>query len=125
MSDLPEIVESWIGERRHEEDGEFDVDASGTLPSGATFSGAVELVKILKSRDTEIAESLTRKMLTYALGRGLEYYDRCAVDEITTALLENDYRFSVLVNEIVNSEPVRMRRGDDDHTGQEGRCTAD
>ena len=50
-------------------------------------------------------------MLTYALGRGLEYYDRCAVDRIVGALAENDYRFSTLVLEVVKSEPFQMRRG--------------
>jgi len=99
--------------RWRDKDGEFAIDSSGTLPSGETFNGAVELVRILKRRESEIAESVVRKMLTYALGRGLEYYDRCAVDAITTALGENGYRFSVLVNEIAGSEPFRMRRGDE------------
>lgn len=105
--------------RWRDKDGAFDVDSSGTLPSGETFSSAVELVRILKRRDVDIAEALTRKMLTYALGRGLEYYDRCAVDDITSALQENGYRFSVLVNEIVKSEPFRMRRGDAQNAQQE------
>jgi hypothetical protein len=50
-------------------------------------------------------------MLTYALGRGLEPYDRSTVEAITAALARNDYRFSTLVQEIVKSEPFRMRRG--------------
>ena len=50
-------------------------------------------------------------MLTYALGRGVEYYDRPAVETIVTALDQNDYRFSTLVVEIVQSDPFRMRRG--------------
>ena len=53
-------------------------------------------------------------MLTYALGRGLEYYDQCAVDKITTALANKDYKFSVLMTEIVKSAPFQMRRGDSD-----------
>ncbi len=50
-------------------------------------------------------------MLTYALGRGLEYYDKCAVDDITTALAKNDHKFSCMVLEIVKSDPFQKRRG--------------
>ncbi len=57
------------------------------------------------------AKCLAEKMLTYALGRGLEYYDRRAVDAIAAALAKNDYKFSALVAEIVKSDPFRMRRG--------------
>ena len=57
------------------------------------------------------AKCLTEKMMTYALGRGLEFYDRRAVDAVTAALAKNDYKFSVLVAEIVKSDPFRMRRG--------------
>jgi hypothetical protein len=49
--------------------------------------------------------------LTYALGRGLEYYDRPAVDRIVAALARDDYRFSTLVTEIARSDPFRLRRG--------------
>jgi hypothetical protein len=52
-------------------------------------------------------------MLTYALGRGVESYDRATVEAITAALAKNDYRFSSLVLEIVKSEPFRLRRGKD------------
>ena len=52
-------------------------------------------------------------MLTYGLGRGLEFYDRCATAKIVSSLKERDFRFSVLVTEIVKSEPFRMRRGED------------
>jgi hypothetical protein len=51
-------------------------------------------------------------MLTYALGRGLEYYDKCALDQITRNLARKDYRFSALILEIVKSVPFQMRRGD-------------
>ena len=50
-------------------------------------------------------------MLTYALGRGLESYDRPVVDQIVRRLKDNDYKFSTLVVEIANSMPFRMRRG--------------
>jgi hypothetical protein len=53
-------------------------------------------------------------MLTFAIGRGVEYYDKRAVDKIVAALDRNDYRFSTLVVEIAQSEPFRLRRGKDD-----------
>jgi hypothetical protein len=49
-------------------------------------------------------------MLTYSLGRGLEYYDACAVDQIMAAMAKDDYKFSTLVLEIVRSEPFQKRR---------------
>ncbi len=93
-------------------DGKFRVDASGTLPGNQSFNGPAELAQILKKRSTNFSRCLTEKMLTYALGRGLEYYDRCATDKIVKALENNGYRFSTLVIEIVKCEPFKMRRGD-------------
>ena len=71
-----------------------------------------DLVQILKKRRTEFNRCLTEKLLTFALGRGLEFYDRCAVDTIVETLMREDDRFSTLVSGIVNSEPFRMRRGE-------------
>lgn len=88
------------------------VDSRGTLPSGESFNGPIELVRILKKREEEFAKLITGKMLTYALGRGLEIPDSCAVDDILADLRENDYRFSVLVGGIVHSTPFLMRRGE-------------
>ena len=75
--------------------------------------GPVELAQILKKRKRDFAELVTKKMLTYALGRGLEVPDSCTVDDIVADLEANDYRFTVLVRGIVQSRPFRMRRGDD------------
>ena len=100
-----------IGIWRNKE-GEQSVDASGTLPGNLKFNGPLELIEILKERDEEFARALSEKLLTYALGRGLEYYDKCAVDQIVDTLKENDYRISTMIQEIVRSEPFRMRRGD-------------
>ena len=98
--------------RWRDTDGNEPVDASGKLPTGETFSGPVDLVKILKTRKREFGRCLTEKLLTYALGRGLEYYDECTVDKITTALSKDRYRFSTLVQEIVSSDPFLMRRNE-------------
>jgi hypothetical protein len=92
-------------------DGEFTIDPSGVLPGGKSFRGPSELKAILKSRDKEFARCLTEKMLTYALGRGLEYYDKCVLDEIAADLAKKQYRFSSLVIDIVKSDPFQKRRG--------------
>ena len=93
-------------------DGKFPVDASGTLPDGRSFKNAVELEGLLAAQPQAFAQCVTEKMLTYALGRGLERYDQPAVHQIVNQLAANDYRFSVLINGIVNSMPFQMRRGE-------------
>jgi hypothetical protein len=92
-----------------DKDGKFDVDPSGELPDGQKFQGPAELKTILKAKKELFGRSLAEKMLTYALGRGLEYYDKCAVDKIVAELAKNDYRFSTLIAEIVHSDPFQMR----------------
>jgi hypothetical protein len=91
-------------------DEDHEIDASGILPDGKSFTGAAELRVILKAKPELFARSLVRKMLTYALGRGLEPYDARAVHEITARLQAHDYKFSSLILEVVRSEPFRMRR---------------
>jgi hypothetical protein len=93
-----------------DKDAGVQIDSSGTLPSGESFRGSVKLKAMLKARPREFARCLTEKMLTYALGRGLEESDRCAVDRIVKELEANEYRASVLVQGIVSSEPFLKRR---------------
>jgi hypothetical protein len=93
-------------------DGTLPIDASGVLPDGKSFNGPAELKGILSSNREAFAECLTEKLLIYALGRGLEGYDRAATRKIVADLAANDYRFSVLINGIVDSAPFRMGRGD-------------
>jgi mono/diheme cytochrome c family protein len=97
-----------IGRWRDKDEG-FKIDPAGVLPDGKTFKGPKELKTILRGKKDLFARSLSEKVLTYALGRGLEYYDRCAVDKIVAALDKNDYRFSTLLLEVVKSEPFLMR----------------
>jgi mono/diheme cytochrome c family protein len=99
-----------VGAWRDQDSG-VPVDSSGTLPSGESFRGPKELKTILKAHTPEFTRCLTEKMLTYALGRGLEDYDRCAVEEIVKSLRSNRYRFSALVLGIVRSDPFQKRRG--------------
>ena len=94
-----------------EREGKFPIDASGTLLGGQTFNGPAELKSILKGRQEAFSRCLTEKMLTYALGRGMEPYDKCTVDRIVAALAKNDHKFSTLIVEVVKSEPFQMRRG--------------
>lgn len=90
-------------------DGQFDIDPSGVLPDGKAFKTPAELIKILKTKKELFSRNLAEKMLVYSLGRGVEYYDKCAVDKITEAVEKNDYRFSSFIVEIVKSEPFLMR----------------
>jgi hypothetical protein len=100
-----------IGQWRTQ-DGKFSIDASGTLPDGRAFNGPAELQNVLRHDQTSFAECVTDKLLTYALGRGLERYDKRTVRDIAKSIEAKDYRFSNLVIEIVNSLPFQMRRGD-------------
>jgi hypothetical protein len=99
-----------------EKDGPFAVDASGKLPSGESFDGAMELEHLISSaRREQFLKCLSEKMLTYALGRGLEPYDRCAVEKITQRVARKGNRFSALILGIVESVPFQMRRGESSH----------
>jgi len=92
-----------------EKDGRFDVDTTGTLPDGRSFTGAKGLKQILRADAPIFARNFTGKLMTYALGRGLERTDRPAVERISRDVARDDYRFVPLVTAIVNSRPFRMR----------------
>jgi hypothetical protein len=95
-----------------EKDGQFPIDPSGELPDGQKFQGAADLKKILRdSGRDDFARCLAEKMLTYALGRGLEPYDKCSVDRIVKQLAAEQYRLSALVLAIVHSDPFQKRTG--------------
>jgi hypothetical protein len=85
------------------------VDASGTLPDGTPFNGVEEFRAALESSDLFVT-TLTEKLLTYALGRGVEHYDQPAVRAIVRAAAADDYRFSTLITELVQSPPFTLRR---------------
>jgi len=92
-----------------ERDGETAVDAGGELPDGRRFSGPAALRTILAARKDEFRRCLIEKLLTYGLGRGLEYYDACMVERIAAASAAQGDRFSVIVAEIVKSPAFRQR----------------
>lgn len=104
-------------------DGEFLVDASGELPDGNSFNGPDGLKKILRSRRVEFARSVAEKLLTYALGRGLEPYDRCAIERMVEQARERDYTLRSLIVAAAKSVPFRMRRGQTTATTGNGKQT--
>ena len=97
--------------RWRDKDGEHPIDPSGELPGGESFAGPAELKQVLLTKRDLFARCLTEKMLTYALGRGLEYYDRLAVNRIVKSVEKDEYRFAAMVEGIVTSEPFVNRRG--------------
>jgi hypothetical protein len=92
-------------------DGKFPVDATGQLPDGRTFQSPGELKKLLLEEREAFVQGFTTQLLTYALGRGLERYDKPVVKGIAARAPEQDYRFSALVLDIVRSLPFQNRRG--------------
>ncbi len=92
-----------------DKDGNFPVDSSGVLPTGQKFVGPVELKAVLLTKIKPFANCLTEKLMTYALGRGLEYSDHCVVEKIADTVLASGGRFSTLVSAIVHSDPFQKR----------------
>jgi hypothetical protein len=91
------------------QDGKLAIDASGTLPDGRAFAGPAELRKLLMNDRKAFASCLAEKMLIYALGRGVQSFDRPTLKDLAAKVEANDYRFSALVIEIVNSLPFQKR----------------
>jgi hypothetical protein len=85
------------------------IDVSGTLPDGTAFQGARGLIDAILRRPEGFATTVTERLLTYALGRGVEYYDAPAIRAIQRDAAAQDYRFSAIVLGIVKSVPFQMR----------------
>jgi hypothetical protein len=87
------------------------IDTAGTLLTGEQFQTIRDLKRVLKTeRKRDFYRCLTEKLLTYATGRGLEYYDEPTVDSIVARLDEQDGRFSVLLREVIQSAPFQQQR---------------
>jgi len=97
--------------RWREKEKDHPIDASGSLPGGESFRGPVELIGVLSKRQDAFRRHFAETLLAYALGRGVEYYDRCALDRIVDGTHRGDDRFSALVTQIVESDPFLLRRG--------------
>jgi hypothetical protein len=93
-------------------DGAFPVDSSGTLPNGKSFDTPAEMREALAGSLPEFTACLTRKLLTYALERGLEEYDARTVAEIDREVAAKDYGFQSLIYAIVHSAPFRESRSE-------------
>ncbi len=87
------------------------IDAHGQLPDGTQFEGSEQLKNVLVSqRLPNLTRQVTEKMLTYALGRQLEYFDEQAIRTIVMKTTENDYRFQTLIKSVINSQPFLYRQ---------------
>ncbi len=99
-----------VGRWRPQMPGGTAIDASGTLPDGTPFDGPADLRELLVREPEQFATVVTEKLLTYALGRGLEYYDAPAVRAVTRGAARNDYGLASLIVGVVQSTPFQMRR---------------
>ena len=99
-----------VGRWRTRDASGAPIDATGSFPGGATFDGMAGLRQILMDRPELFVSTMTEKVLTYALGRGLEYYDGAAVRAIRQEAQTRGYRFSSIIMGIVESTPFQMRR---------------
>jgi hypothetical protein len=93
--------------------GTGPIDSSGVLPDGTTFDGPAGLREVLVGKRDLFVETFTERLLTYALGRGVEQYDRPVVRKIARAAAADDQRWSAIILGIVNSAPFQMRRVSD------------
>ena len=111
MDELGFALENFdaIGEWRDLDAAGVPIDAAAKLPDGTSFKGPVELRKVLRSHSDDFLTSLTEKLLTYALGRGLEPADAPAVRRIKREAAAANYSFSALIQGIVASTPFQMR----------------
>ncbi len=111
-----------LGKWRNESDG-VPIDASSSLPSGATFTGAAGLRKLLSEQEEDFVRTLTEKLLGYAIGRGIDYNDLPAVRQIVRDAALSDYRWSAIILGIVKSTPFRMGSVADEGAQQLARST--
>lgn len=95
--------------RYREQDGTKPIDAQGELADGRTFTGSRELLQHLDSEQEKVARHFASKLLTYALGRGLNRYDQCTIDAIVSQARADDYRVRAFVRAVVLSDAFRTR----------------
>ncbi len=111
MDELGFALENFdaIGEWRNVYLSGAPIDASAELPDGTVFNGPTELRKVLLNHSDEFLTTITEKLLTYALGRGLEAADAPAVRQVKREAARENYRFASLIQGIVTSTPFQMR----------------
>ena len=99
-----------IGRWRDRSDDRLPIDASGSIPGGGNFEGVAGLRDAILARPEVFVGTMTEKLMTYALGRGVDHHDGPAVRQIVRVAADADNRFSALVLGIVESTPFQMRR---------------
>ena len=99
-----------IGKWRDRGEDNLPIDTSGSLPDGTRLDGPVQLRDVLLGRREDFVRAASEKLLTFALGRGVDYRDRPALRAIVRAAARDDYRWSSIVLGIVKSTPFQMRR---------------
>ena len=93
-------------------DGNFEIDSTGTLSDGRSFAGAAGLKALLRAQPETFARNFTERLLTYALGRGLERSDAPIVNQLCADMARDNYKFGTLLTSIVTSRPFQMRSVD-------------
>jgi hypothetical protein len=95
-------------------DGKFPVDVGGTMPNGKSFQTAAEMRAVLEGSDMpQVTRCLTEKVMTYALGRGMQAYDNRTLNQIEKKVDAGGQRFQTLIYEVVRSLPFQSRRGEE------------
>jgi hypothetical protein len=112
-----------IGEWRSK-DQSGAIDASGQLADGTKVEGAVTLRQALMKHPEQFAGTVTEKLLTYALGRGLEFYDMPVVRGVVKDASRNDYKFSALIMGIVKSAPFQTRKAQEQQSKRSASAIA-
>jgi hypothetical protein len=98
-----------VGKWREASEAGTPIDSSGALPNGVTFEGAAGLRAVLQNQPEQFVRTVTQKLLTYGLGRGLEYYDAPAIRGIVRDAERDGYTMTSIIRAIVSSTPFQMR----------------
>jgi hypothetical protein len=101
-----------VGKYRTYDENFEPIDTSGIYADGTPIDGLAGIRQVLVNHSDRFIVNVTNKLLTYALGRGVEYYDAPAVRGILRDAAPQDYRFSSIILGIVKSTPFQMRRSD-------------
>jgi hypothetical protein len=99
-----------VGRWRERSESNTPIDATGVMPDGRQFEGPTGLRTVLLGAPDQFVTTVTEKLMTYALGRGVEYFDAPTIRDIVRNAEREDYRFASIVSGIVNSTPFQMRK---------------
>ena len=99
-----------VGRWRERSESNTPIDATGLMPDGRQFDGPTGLRTVLLSAPDQFVTTVTEKLMTYALGRGVEYFDAPTIRDIVRNAEREDYRFASIVSGIVHSTPFQMRK---------------